>query len=1019
MQFLANRYKFYAICFLGLFCIGVFQSFRLPISLYPQVQKPSIRVIIPIQEDSHRFYQYWGKKIEASLLAVEGVDEVEATYRQGRVILYARFDWNVEARVAKREVSTVIAFYQAQFPDFWPQSKITYSDPSSENYIAVSSTHYDKVTLSAILKAKVLPELERIEGVDSAWISSTGQEYLSVKVRPRDIIHFNLSFDAVKDALLSHEANKRMGLLATSSESKTLVVANSTFGGLENLKRIVVGANQNIPIRLSDVADVSWYSEEQQRSFYYTGEEVVAIAIWPEPGANIYDISTRFQHVINEQIEEVGTVIVLNSPLSFIKEALLNIMVALAIGMLATSLLVYLFYRSIPTTLLVSLSMPMALGMSCILMDILGVGINLISLGAMSISIGMVVDSCVIMIDRIKQHAHSAQHHTLTETVLQSLHEVRPVILASTITSVIVFLPLAFTEHLVASLLSDIVMVTTSILISSIFISLILIPSLYLLIHQKIAEPNTQRYTTELQNQLSHVMYTYTQVIDNKPHLAKMLIAIILFVCVLLTTTILPQLKTEVIAQPRAEIIDVDLEFPREDLSQSAKQKIFTPVVEEVERLTGAYIKYTYLDVRPSNVYISLHLKSYTDSEHVIALLKEAVQHGSLPTLGIEPWVTSSLKYDTPATLKLTFTDVEESNNRLYMQQIKSRFSKELWVSRVKEHPRNTLQSINELSINYNELNIVSGTKLYEREKNSILEFAKHAIEPQKLFDVNFGAGTKELKLSIEPSGYDKQGIYDLPLIVNNQEVFLDQLIDIEGKKIWREFYSHNTHKRFELSLWLTDEQKPEQVQSQIIHFLKTENALQVVPVLFEDTMKETKSALRSTYQSFALSVILVFIILLYQFHNARNVLIILSIVPVAIAGSASFLFLFDSTLSLNSLLGMLILVGLSINNSILLLDSFQKQRQDNIAPAVAAATSVVNRFRSMMITNFTTVVAMLPLVIGFGPGKDVLKPLGISLSFGLLTATFMAMLLIPALLVVTSRLNPHPEKTLDIGYTS
>ncbi|MBD1584713.1 efflux RND transporter permease subunit [Pseudoalteromonas sp. S16_S37] len=189
---------------------------------------------------------------------------------------------------------------------------------------------------------------------------------------------------------------------------------------------------------------------------------------------------------------------------------------------------------------------------------------------------------------------------------------------------------------------------------------------------------------------------------------------------------------------------------------------------------------------------------------------------------------------------------------------------------------------------------------------------------------------------------------------------------------------------------------------------------LSVTPIVTEFSDKDTRESLESLKMALGLSLLLVFLVILYQFNNLYQSLLCIAVALFGIAGAVSSLYYFGSTLSLNSLLGILILIGLTVNNSILITDAFNYYRDQNIGSATAISQALRSRLVPLMVTNVTTIVGMLPLAIGFGAGQDILKPLGISVSGGLLVATVSTMFFVPVMLMFsrsdkTCRELEHP----------
>ncbi len=1010
MKYIKSQYQFTIISTIFIALVGFFIALQMPISLYPQIEKPTIQVNIQLLDNNDGFYRQWGLKIEDSLKAIEGVESVEGVYWQDNVKLNVQFKWNVSAKIAKKEVESTISFYQAQLPNWWPAMSVYLSDPGSENYVAVTSDTYSPAELSEILQTTLLPKLKAIEGVSSAWISDKGKSSLIVDVRPYDLMDRNVSLADIRQSLYKNSSNQKLGLLNTAGKGKILVSVPSKYTSIKSIQDTQITSNSGQTIILSDVADVYWSTEDAKRLFLYNDEEVIAIAIWPEPDANIYDVSTMFLNQVKDFSDDFGEMHILNSPTEFIAKSIKNIIFAVIAGMLAALIVVYITYQNISNTIIVCLAMPIALCISFIMMSFFNVGINLISLGAMSISIGMVVDGSIISVDRITKKLQSAQKNVDIDDsinfILMAIKEVKPSLISSTATSIVVFLPLAYTAPLISSILEDTVWVTVSILIASVYISLIVIPSIYVLL---LKYGNLQFFNTNTKTKSNKIiigtLVSFIHYFENKKHLQKLFLSVFFFGSFLVIFLIPSQLKQEVIAQPRAEIIDVEIEFITDHLTNEQKKQYLIPLKQKIGNLVSNNVEYIYTDVRGRNAFISIHLKSYKYFEDTFDKLNTAMSSGYLKAASIEPWVTSSLKVKEEAAIRLYINETNDDLNRVYLSAINNFVKKHPTVVKTKSAPKNYKAEQMHFNLNYNYLSNLLNNKNFNKVTD-INDYVKHAIEPQKLYDIDIGNGNKDLMLSINKGDTELKEILTSPIKYDGDQVFINQVFDVSYNKDWKVFFSLNAKKTYFIEIWMTSGTSSADVialKNDINQHLAEKYGINKVNLTFESTNIETLTSLSSAKSALFLSVCLVFLILLFQFKRVTHTFIVMSIIPSGLCGSLIGLYIFDSTLSLNSILGMLILCGLAVNNSIILLDAFISRMSLGHDTLTSIIYSLESRIKSVLVTNFTTIIGMAPLVIGLGPGKDILQPLGISISAGLVFSTLVTFLVFPILLLCST----------------
>lgn len=1031
MQNWLSKPKFILSITLTLCFIGALISPTLPISLYPNIDKPTVRITFTPTQDIGSFYKQWGKKIELSLKSIKDVENVEAFYRKNRARYFVNFEWDVIPETAKRDASAIASFYAAQLPNHLPPPQVAFFDPSSENYATITSTQYNNNELSELLKTHLRPKLDAIPGVANSMLSDRDVEYILIDINPYKLIEYDISFKEVLATLHFHEYDYKLGDIETEDNGKMEIALSSAFTDINKLGDIPLTVDDGIQFTLRDIASIKNATDTDRRFFYLDDNPTIAVAVWPKPDANLYAVSAGFQSVLAEIEEQFGEVVILNNPKKYIENAILNIIYALLTGMAASAIIVLIFYRKLSNALLICLTMPLALSIGLGIMHLLNVGINLLSLGGMSISIGLVIDSAVIVIDRIeriKSQMGTLNSYTLKTALVNGLKDVAPPLIISTATTLIVFIPLIFTQPLISSILSDIVLVTSAIIVASILLSLLFIPSIYLLLQDnqspKSSSADTAKFDAKKNAQDTSSPSPITAFFDRFLRFCQryksipLLLTIAIFsACIYSIHALYPLVEKEIVAKPKAEIIDVTVEFKGNDLSDERKIELLTPLREKLKHTLGSSIKYIYSDIRPGLAYLSLHLRSYEQLDSISQQLSNLLESNDTMDLSFEPWVTSALNVNEIPNLSVRFQSTNHELNRQISQQV-HQYAKQnkTLIKRVKSLP-----APGKIKKIHSELNPVTFSRLLDGLENrgitqELAQFIEYSAEPQKIYDIATTQGELPVRVGIDGKKSTIEQIADEPFKVDSAIVFINDLITFEEQKSWKEYYSIDGKVTHELRFWYQPNTANDAANNttntrqlfkqEIRRIAATTSGIEKFPIQFIDGEKEINKNLNSLYYALIASIVGVFLVLLFHFGDYFKSLFILSVIVFGLAGAMLSLYYFQSTLSVNSLLGMLILVGLSVNNSILVVDQYVqlKAQQDNVSAIINA---VKLRLRSVTVTNMTTIVGMFPLAYGFGPGQDVLKPLGIAVCGGLLFATILTLVTIPLLLVLSEKAMP------------
>lgn len=972
-----------------LFLIGLNWFFQLPISLYPTISKPSIQLSFYYDQDVHSFYQEWGNKIERSLRDMDGATEVDGTYKNGQVKYVIQFDWYIKPEIAKKEAARFGAMYQAQLPKHLPSYKVAYYDPTSESYLAIKANKYEVDQLAKILQQTLEPQLKAIKGVSRTMIAGGSTEMVNIQINPFALIENNVKLQDVLSALRQYRYDEAVGVLESSSEGKVNIRLTQGISNLADIRAVPITANPGKPLLLAEVAEIQLIKEQGNRLFQYDDISVVVIGVWPEPDANQYWLAKQVKEVIEVTAGPLGDVFSLNDPQEFVDAAILNIVVSLFVGMFSAAFVVLVVYRRFSTSLLIVVTMPITLSISIIAMQILGVGINILSLGAMGISIGMVVDNAIVIIDRITHSQNKAL--TSEKEIIEAVRSVKPSLISSTLTSIIVFLPLVFSAPMISAILRDMALVIVSILCVSLFISLYFLPAIFLAFAKK-RHFSPKKPSVRFEQVMS-------QFLSNKTLKTSVLVLVIFYILYVLMR--IPTLiEREVIAQPKAEIVDIFMPFTASGLSNSDKLAALAPIKSALRDELGQHIKYIYSDIRDEYAYLTVHLVSYRNFDafygslkHVLSAFGEDVTYS--------PWITGALKIEDHPDLTLYFNHDNEHINRDLLkksyQWVKDRPS----TYRSDVTPRLFKNNELELNLRNNLVDRLLVGQNYNSEIADLTEYLKFTASPFTLYKIKLDEGFFPLKVSISNNKSSVEAILQTPVQFAGKNVFLQDVTTLSAVETAKEFASRDGRAMFRLKIWFD---KAVQVDNQkfiaaLESMLKTEFDQDVLPMRVENSKTEVEQSLQSLKTTLVFSILMVFIIVLYQFGTMRSALMICTAILFGITGAIHAIYLFDSTLSLNSMLGMLILIGLTVNNSILLLDFFNRNSAQGMMTVLAVIDALRNRFRSLVVTNLTTIVAMLPLAIGYGAGKEILKPLGISITVGLFIATTLTIVVLPILM--------------------
>ncbi|MFU2510111.1 efflux RND transporter permease subunit [Pseudoalteromonas sp. ASV78] len=978
-----------------LLVVGMVVLPRLDVALYPDADSPMARSTLFYEADIEDFIDNKGLKFEKAIRGLDGVEYVEAKYMNGKVYYHVYFRLRVDVSLAKRNLHALVLSFAAQLPEYLPEPVTDVINAGTENYVILKPHDMSVTQLSHRIEHELIPMIDNINGVARTSISEPVEESIIIQINPFKVLDLGFSVRQIAEKLETYRFNAQLGAFTQTEYGRVVVSSAHRPQSLSDIENIVIGKYYDSPIYLHEVASITKHIKRSQRVFMHEGEEVLALGMWPDVSANLYQVSKSFQQTVFKQMDGIAEVIILNDPREFIEKAVKNILYSVLSGIISAGVIVLFFYRRLTPFVQISLSMPLAIGIAFIFMYPLGIGINILSIGAIGLTIGMVVDSAILVIDAILKQAKITAD--VNQRVAIALKRIGPTLVASNVTSIAIYLPLLFSVPQVYGLLFDIAMVAIILLIVSMLVSLFFIPALYI----KFTSPkalDTQKVQKEFTTMENGLMSSFIAKTFEKKWFSFLIIFSALSVSGGGIYLLFPKLEKEVIAQPKAEIIDIYIGFSVDGLAFSEKANYLSELNDTAKSLLGSDLKSIYWDIRKSEAYISIKLNSYKTFERNFKALTKHIKSNDDYTIMIDPWITSSLKISAKDHVNLLMSGREEA--RALATKVYQFSQEHPWVKGVKMTPNNLKN--NNIDIKFRELFASSNVSVINLDLSyELLSELQYSVEPVEVFDIRQDNRAIKVKLVSGEIEKNLNELQYMPMLIENETFLADEIYTIESKQRWRDYFAYNGREFSQLKVELkpkyANRHHIDMMERSLSQFINDTDSH--TSYLFIDEFKKRESSINSLVFSLLFSVALVVVVLIGHFGRWKPVLICLSAIMFSIFGAMLMLLLLQYPLSLNGMLGLMILSGLSVNNIIIMLEIFNHQSKFCHSFPSLVLHTLKQRLQALLVTNLTTIIGMLPIAIGFGPAKDIVKPLGITVCYGLIISTLLILITIPAFL--------------------
>lgn len=1054
--------------FLAIVLLGFVSLKELSVDLLPDISYPRLSVVTEYAgvapEEIETFVT---QRLEAAVSRIPGLRRVESISKEGRSYMTLEFAWGTDMDFAM--LHTREKLDEAVIPEQAEEPTIIPLDPQSKPIMVLAvSGDISLLELKEFSEELIKPRLEQIEGIGSAEIAGGVEREIQVEVKPELLSLYGLTIAEISQRISDFNQNLLGGSIRKGRFKYSLRVVGE-FEVLDEIGEISLKTTQDRGIiRLKDVAQIQDSIKERQGITRLNQKESIGILVRKESGANTVKVTKDARMVLEEIKKEYAGIdlFIVSEQAKYIEEAISSVIRSIIFGGILAFFILFVFLQDLKTPIIIASVIPISIIATFNLLYFMDITLNIMSLGGLALGVGMLVDNSIVVSESIFRHKKLGAN--LLEAAYTGTKEVGMAVSASTLTTICVFLPVIYVHGVAGQLFKDQALTVTFALLSSLLVSLTLLPMLAsrkFELKKKAEEQTGKEGEIEKPGKKSkfrYLLYPYKGLrwliyflfkgiyfifnflssfflqlfllvfhymslplrpvvsavfkgfnfvynkfasryhtfliwcLDNK---GKVLLASFAFLT--LTLLFATQIPRELMPKPETASFELNLRTPVEySLEQTAE------VVSSIERWLARN-------------------KSVKDSFSQIGIVSG--MEGLNPDVSLN---TAQIYVETQGVSQIDAT-IEGLRERL------NRFS-DLNYSIVKE--QSTLAQL--LAFSTAEI----GLKIKGDDLIKLKDLAEELVEKLKSIEgiadlnTNIGEGKPEFLIIIKKEALDKYDIspvtignflvnavrgkvstqfremekrYDILVRMEegtreNIESLLNEQIRYRGSYIpLRELVSYEMAKG-------PKEIRRENQQREVIVTanLRGTKISQVVPkiqrkidelslssgyrVVFSGEQEEMSKSFRSLIFAFCLAALLVYMIMAAQFESMIHPLLILFTLPMGLTGAVWALLLTGQTINVISVIGMVVLAGIVVNDAIVKVDYTNQLRRRgmNLREAIMEASRV--RLRPILMTTVTTAFGLFPMSLGLGRGSELQQPLAISVVGGLILSTFLTLILIP-----------------------
>lgn len=998
------------VMILIIFLMGMIGYTYLGVREYPNIDNPIISVSVSYPgANAEVIMNQISEPLEQQLNGIPGIRSMSSSSSQGSCRITIEFELSVDLETAANDVRDRVSKAQRRLPRDCDPPTVSKADADSNPImqIAIRSEKRSLLELSEIAELTVKEQLQTIQNVSSVDIWGQYRYSMRLWLEPVKMAAYSLTPMDVKRAV----DRENVELPAGNIEGDAIELSIRTMGLMESpeeFNNLIIKEDDNRTIRFKDIGYAELGPENPRNILKVNGVPQVSVVIIPQPGANQIDISDEVQgrlKTMSKDLPEDVSLEVVSDDTRFVRASISEVQETIVIAFLLVVLIIFLFLRDWRVTLIPCVAIPVSLIGSFFVMYVGGFSINVLSMLAVVLAVGLVVDDAIVVTENI--YLKIEEGMTPLEAGIEGSKEIFFAVITTTITLVAVFFPIVFLEGMTGRLFREFSIVLSGAVIISSFVAITFTPMLSTKLLKRRDKKNWFYRTTEpFFNGLNNVYGKSLELFIDHRYITWPIMLVTIGAIVWLNIQIPSEMA------------------PLEDRSQ---------VTVTVRAPEGATFEY-YRDYVDDIVHIEDSL--VPEKRLIISMARSGYGFARvmLPDIGerkrsqmeIAAEVTRALSQKTAARAfvqqQSTFGGRRASMPIQYVLQAQNLAKLQEFIpafmEKVNASPIFRMADVN-LKFTKPETQI-----LIDRGKAAALgvstidigQTLQYALSGQRMG--YFYMNGKQYQILGEINRQQRNTPLDLKTIYlknqRNEMIQMDNVVELKETVAPPQLYRYNRFNSATVSSGLADGYTIGQGLDEMDRIAK-----EVLDDTFRTTLsgesKDFRESSSSLMFAFILAILLIFLILAAQFESFKDPFVIMLTVPLAVAGALIFMYMKGVTMNIFSQIGIIMLIGLVVKNGILIVE-FANQRQGaGMAKREAIQGASVQRLRPILMTSFSSILGMLPLVFASAEGANGRVAMGVAVVGGLVVSTLISLYIVPAMYMYISTNRNFEKKRKDI----
>ena len=982
---------FITVIMIALTILGYTSYQKLVLNEMPNVDMPYVSVmIIEPGATPEQIESKVTKKIEDAVGKISGIETITSTINEGSSQTTIAFNLDKDGEVAAQEVRDKISTVRGELPTDIQDPIISKFDMSASSILSIAVYgSEDTKQMTDFIDNNLKKKLYTVSGIGSVDVSGEDTREIHIKLDNNKLLAYGLSPSDVVNGIKRDNIDQSTGKVV-DGDNEISITTNSRIKKIEDFKNILVTKKNNTEIRLKDVAKVEDGFEEKSSIAYYQGNQAIGIDIVKQSGANTVEVAEEVKKIINEvkaSLPEGIQLDVVSDNSIAIEESVNEVMKTIFEGCVLAVIIVFLFLNEWESTLISALSLPISVISTFSCMKIMNFSLNSMSLMALSLAVGLLIDDAIVVIENIVRHLHMGK--SSIQAAKEATSEIGFAVIATTLAVISVFFPIAMVEGIIGKYTIEFALTVVFSMIVSLIVSFTLVPmmsSRMLKVEEKESKTFIGKFFKWFNKKFDIFAEKYSNllVFSLDKRLLVLGLSAAMFVGSIGLATLL---GFESMPATDNGQVSVSAAFDSGITLDTASEK-----TKQIEAVISKYpeVKFMYSTVKKSSTSIKIELldkKERKESSKVIAeKLRTDLKgiSGAQITVGIASKAGAGSK---DVAYNLVGDDREKLE--VFANKIAAEMSKD---PNARDIGTNSKAGTPQVRIE------VDRDKAADLGVNSsdVASMLSTLFNGSAVSKYDSGRERYDVKISIDDS--ERKNLNDLDNIyvlgTKNQQIPLSQVTKKVVETTSSSLHRYNKQPQVEVSanvVGITTGTFESNYKA------KMESQLpEGVSLSIGGTSGQMAEGMQSLIQAIFLSILFLYLVMAAQFESFIDPISIMFALPLAIIGAVLGLFVFGSSISMICMIGIIMLMGLVAKNGILLIDAAKEKMKQGIPIKEALREAGYVRLRPIIMTTLAMIFGMIPAAIATGAGSESRAPMAQAIIGGLITSSILTLFVVP-----------------------